>query len=394
LAKMASLKITSRVSQQWLNSSMITFIQCSPYSTGRLTPIRRGTGGRSSFNGIVATVFGASGFLGKNVCNRLGKVGTQIIIPYRGDYYDVHPLKMCGDLGQVLYSPFNLKDEESLRKAMKHSNLVINMIGREWETRNFTFDDIYNKGPRAIARIAKECGVERMIHVSSLNANEDPDPMILKEGSGYLTAKALGELAVREEFPEAVILRPSDMYGQGDRFMTHYASFWRRQFRFLPLWHKGEQTYKQPVFVSDVAQGILNIARDPSTNGKIYQAIGPKRYQLGELVDYLFRVMRKDKTWGYVRYDMRYDPIFALKVRLTNLLPGHPIASLGWDKLERDHTTDAVDSSLPTLEDLGVLLTAIEDQAPWELRPFRALNYYDAELGEFEKPAPAPVVPQ
>jgi len=268
------------------------------------------------------------------------------------------------------------------------------MIGREWETRNFTFDDIYNKGPRAIARIAKECGVERMIHVSCLNANEDPDPMILKEGSGYLTAKALGELAVREEFPEAVILRPSDMYGQGDRFMTHYASFWRRQFRFLPLWHKGEQTYKQPVFVSDVAQGILNIARDPSTNGKIYQAIGPKRYQLGELVDYLFRVMRKDKTWGYVRYDMRYDPIFALKVRLTNLLPGHPIASLGWDKLERDHTTDAVDSSLPTLEDLGVLLTAIEDQAPWELRPFRALNYYDAELGEFEKPAPAPVVPQ
>ena len=77
----------------------------SKYSTKAppksLSAMRRGTGGRSSFNGIVATVFGASGFLGKAVCNKLGKVGTQIIIPYRGDYYDVHPLKMCGDLGQV-----------------------------------------------------------------------------------------------------------------------------------------------------------------------------------------------------------------------------------------------------------------------------------------------------
>ena len=58
----------------------------------------------------------------------------------------------------------------------------------------------------------------------------------------------------------------------------------------------------------------------------------------------------------------------------------------------QDHTTDVVDSSLPTLEDLGVVLTALEDQAPWELRPYRALNYYDEELGEFEKLAPAPVV--
>ena len=52
-----------------------------------------------------------------------------------------------------------------------------------------------------------------------------------------------------------------------------------------------------------------------------------------------------------------------------------------------------VDNSLPTLEDLGVILTALEDQAAWELRPYRALNYYDEQLGEFVKPAPAPVVP-
>lgn len=147
---------------------MITFVQCSSYSTGRLTPIRRGTGGRSSFNGIVATVFGASGLVGKAVCNRLGKVGTQMIIPYRGDYYDVQPLKMCGDLGQVLFSPYYLKDEESLRKAMKHSNLVINMIGREWETRNFSFDDIYVKGIQALWLSGHDVHLSLIIQVPGL----------------------------------------------------------------------------------------------------------------------------------------------------------------------------------------------------------------------------------
>ena len=99
----------------------------------------------------------------------------------------------------------------------------------------------------------------------------------------------LGELAVREEFPEAVILRPSDMYGQGDRFLSYYAAFWRRQFRMVPLWHKGELTFKQPVFVSDVAQGILNIARDPSISGKTYQAIGYDsiRETNGNLLDFI-----------------------------------------------------------------------------------------------------------
>lgn len=84
----------------------------------------------------------------------------------------------------------------------------------------------------------------------------------------------LGERAVREEFPEAVILRPSDIYGSRDRFLTYYASFWRRQGPGMPLWKKGEETVKQPVFVSDVAQGILNAARNVDTNGQTYLAVG------------------------------------------------------------------------------------------------------------------------
>lgn len=181
----------------------VVAISCNPSRTyasgceddyGNLSLYKRGTGGRSSFNGVVATVFGCTGFLGRYVCNRLGKIGTQLILPYRGDNYDPMRLKVVGDLGQVFFHPYHLNDEESIRKVVKYSNVVINLVGRDWETRNFKFNDVLVDGARRLARIAKESGVERFIHVSALNASENPERVILKDGSKFLKCKALGEL--------------------------------------------------------------------------------------------------------------------------------------------------------------------------------------------------------
>lgn len=174
-------------------------------------------------------------------------------------------------------------------------------------------------------------------------------------------------MAVREEFPDVTIIRPADIYGQEDRFLRVYSHLWRRQGRAVPLWYKGERTFKQPVYVSDVAQSIVNAAKDPDSIGKIYQAIGPRRYQLSELVDWFHRVMRKDRNWGYWRYDLRWDPTFMLKAKLSKFIcPSHPVADLHPERLEREFVTDLVDESIPTLEDLGVNLTKMEDQVSKE----------------------------
>lgn len=84
-------------------------------------------------------------------------------------------LKLVGDLGQVLFHPFDLRDEDSILKCIKYSNVVVNLIGRDWETKNFKFNDVHVNGARTLARLCKESGVERFIHVSSLNASPYPE---------------------------------------------------------------------------------------------------------------------------------------------------------------------------------------------------------------------------
>lgn len=346
-----------------------------------LPALKRGRGGRSSFSGIVATVFGASGFVGRYVCNRLGKIGSQIIIPYRGDPYEVERLRLCGDLGQVLFFPFFLSDEESCRKVMKYSNVVINLIGREWETKNYDFDAVHVKGARQIARLARESGVEKLIHFSSLNASPKPQPIWNKQGSKFLRSKYAGEVAVREEFPEAIIFRPADIFGSEDRFLRYYANFWRRAHGTVPLWKKGDATIKQPVFVQDVAQGVIEAIKNPDAVGQTYQIVGPERYYLGDLVDYFYRVLR----FRNVKRS-HLTPLFRMKAAIMGLAPAEPLYNP--HKLEKEFVTDTLNLDLPTLEDLGVKLTRIEDRAPWELKPYRQGMYYEEYLGEFPDPAP------
>lgn len=114
--------------------------------------MKRGTGGRSSFNGMVVTILGSTGFLGPYVANKFGKIGSQMICGYRGDFYPAMRLKPCGDLGQVLFHFYELNDEKSIREAVKYSNVVVNLVGRAWETKNFKFNDVHVDGARRIAR--------------------------------------------------------------------------------------------------------------------------------------------------------------------------------------------------------------------------------------------------
>lgn len=360
-----------------------------------LAAMKKGRGGRSSFSGDVVTVFGSNGFLGRGVCNRLGKNGSQMILPYRGDHYKMMRLKVCGDLGQVLFCPFELMDEDSIRRAVDKSSIVINLIGRAWETKNFSYEDINIEGPATLARVCKESGVKRFIHMSSINAREQPDVAFLPGGSKWLKTKWQGERAVMAEFPEATIFRASEIYGQADDFLAYYLSRYRQnQNRGVPLFTKGELVVKQPVWMSDVVSGIMASLHDPEAIGTTYEAIGPERLTLAEFIDYVYRVSgRTEEEWRLHRTELMTDPLSFVKAYLFDKIGlGQYSMNMGAsiDKLERTSISDESEG-LPNLTDLGVKLHTLEDKIPWEVAPWDYMGYYEYELGERQE-VPAPKI--
>ncbi|UYV78430.1 NDUFA9 [Cordylochernes scorpioides] len=285
----------------------------------------------------------------------------------------------------VVSQPFHLRDEESLYKVMKYSNVVINIINKPQETPNFTYNDVHVEGSRKIARIAKECGVKRLIHCSIMNASPDPPAVIMPKGSDYIRSKWYGEQAVLEEFPEATIFRPCWSYGLERGLFAYYMSRWRRFHYTIYLWNKGKGIYKYPLFVSDLAQGIVNASLDPSSAGKIYQAMGPHRYELNEMVNYIFNLVVHPYQipMAYSIKDLRraYHYWMIVKMHETVSTRGGVVS---WDKLEVEHSTEEYDPNLPTLLDLGVKLTSIEDRFMFESKFYRPWVGYEPEFGEID----------
>ncbi|KAJ8002752.1 hypothetical protein DPEC_G00162210 [Dallia pectoralis] len=333
--------------------------------------IPRGKGGRSSSSGVAATVFGATGFLGRYVVNRLGRMGSQIVIPHRCDQYDLMYLRPMGDLGQIIFMEWDARNKDSIRDALAHSNVVINLVGREWETRNFPFEETYVGIPQRIAKASREAGITKLVHVSHLNAD-------IRSSSKYLRNKAVGELAVRDEFPDAIIMKPSEMFGREDRFLNHFANM--RWFgSAVPLISLGKKTVKQPIHVVDVAKAIINAIKDPDANGKTYALVGPHRYLLHDLVEYVYAVAHRP----FVPYPLP-RPLYHLVARFFAMNPFEPWTTP--DKVDRLHATDMKYPGLPGLEDLGIVPVSVEQKAIEVLRRHRRFRFLDAEL-EDTKPA-------
>lgn len=306
-----------------------------PANTGLLASIKKGPGGRSSFSGNVITVFGGTGLHGQYVINRLAKHGAQLVVPYRCDPYDVRHLKILGDLGQILYFPFELTDEDSIRKAVKYSNVVINMIGKDFETTNYPFEKVHVEGAQRLARISRQMGVERFIHFSALNASHKPQEYYVKGGSRFLKSKAAGEDAVRSEFSNAVVVRPAAIYSWWDRFHMSYLHF-QRDFRTIgsSVYKRGKDTYKMPVYMADVSNGIQKIVEDPTWDGQTIEFVGPYSYQLYDLV-YFMRWLTG--RWpNELIYDSRFDALNYLQTSwntwLGRRMKWHP--RFNWEQRE------------------------------------------------------------
>lgn len=218
--------------------------------------LTRGHGGRASVSGVTASVFGGTGFLGRYVVNALGRIGSQVITPYRGDELESRRLRLMGDLGQIVPMPFELRDAASVGRAVAPSSVVINLMGKAYPTRYYSLEQAHVDGARALARAAAEAGAAHFVHVSTVR----PPPSAVADRSEWFRTKAAGEVAVREEFPAATIVRVTEMFGSEDRFLTRMGE-WAAKYRAVFMAGAGDSPV-QPVHVRDVAAAVATAARD------------------------------------------------------------------------------------------------------------------------------------
>lgn len=223
----------------------------------------------------LAVVFGGSGFVGRYSVRALAKSGWRVRAACRRPDLAGY-LQPLGTVGQIMPVQANLRFAGSVARATAGTDCVINAVGVLASSGAQTFDSLHVEGARAVAKAARESNVKRLIHISAIGAD-------LTSNARYAKSKAEGERAVLEEFPDAIILRPSIVFGPEDEFFNRFASL-ARMSPFLPLIGGGKTKF-QPVFVGDLAAAIEAAAHGAGKPGTVYEIGGPAVFSFRELLE-------------------------------------------------------------------------------------------------------------
>jgi NADH dehydrogenase len=265
-----------------------------------------------------------------------------------------------GDVGQVEALNVAIDDEALLPAFLAGSSAVVNCVGILRESGSQTFERVHHTGPARLARLARDAGVERFVHISAIGA----DP---RSASAYARTKAAGETAIRDAFPTVTILRPSVVFGPEDQFFNRFAAMATIS-PVLPLIGGGETRF-QPVYVGDVADAVIKCLGDPATAGRIYELGGPKIYTFRALLELLLQEIRRKRLF----IDLPFG-IAELQARLMAILPNPPITSDQVELLRRDNITSP---GALTLSSLGISPTPVEVIVPTYLDRYRRGGWYE-----------------
>ena len=304
-------------------------------------------------------VLGGSGFIGRYIVQRLAARGDVIPVGCR-HAEEAKFLKPLGDVGQIATLNLTIGDEQILPAFLAGNDALVNCVGILRESGSQTFDRVHHTGPARLARLAREAGIERFVHISAIGA----DP---RSSSAYARTKAAGEAAVRDAFPTVTILRPSVVFGAEDQFFNRFAAMATIS-PVLPL-IGGGQTRFQPVYVGDVADAVVKCLDDPTTAGRTYELGGPKVYTFRELIELMLAEIRRKR----LLVDLPFG-LAAMQARLMSILPNPPLTPDQVELLKRDNV---VSSGALTLAALGIAPTAVEGVLPSYLDRFRRGGWYE-----------------
>ncbi len=307
----------------------------------------------------LVTIYGGSGFVGRYIARRMAKAGWRVRVAVRRPNEAMF-VKPYGVVGQVEPVLCNIRDDASVRQVMQGADVVVNCVGILAPTAKNTFDAVQHEGAERIARIAAEQGVDRMVHISAIGADMDA-------ASDYSRTKALGEEGVLQHMPNAVILRPSIIFGDEDEFFNRFATMARTS-PAIPV--VGADTKFQPVYVDDVAAAAEKAIKGDAAPG-VYELGGPDVDTFRELMQQMLDVIQRRRM--IVGLPMFVGRIMGFGFDMANKLSlGLIPAAITRDQVKNLAVDNIVSGDHPGLADLGIKPTSLEAVLPdylWRFRP-------------------------
>jgi uncharacterized protein YbjT (DUF2867 family) len=314
----------------------------------------------------LVTIFGGSGFLGRNVVRALCKRDYRIRIAVRRPELAYH-LQPAGKVGQIHAVQANVRYPASVQAAMRDSSIVVNLVGILTEGGGQTFDAVQARGAETIAKVAQAVGA-RMVHVSAIGADD-------RSPSRYAQAKAAGEKAVLAAAPSATILRPSLMFGPEDQFTNRFAGL-ARMSPVLPL--IGGDTRMQPAYVGDVADAVADAVDGKTKPGATYELGGPEVLTMREIMQLIFKMTDRHRTLLSLPFGLaRFQAFFLQFAPGAFKLTPDQVELLKTDNV----VSDAAKAAGLTLPGLGITPDSMEAVCPqylWRFRPMGQFQRKDA----------------
>ena len=307
----------------------------------------------------IATILGGGGFIGRYLVRKMTEKNYQCIIPTRNAYLKGY-LKTQAPPGAIEFIDFNLKDFSQIEKAIKNSDIVINLVGILFENSKQKFTNIHSYLPGLIASHCSESEVKKFIHVSAIGANANSE-------SDYQKSKFAGEQKALNNFKNTVIIRPSVVCGTEDNFTNLFAKL--SVAPIIPVVKTGYNF--QPILVNDVATAIVKAIEVKKNEGKIYEIGGPKVISFGDMIKSILNIIKKKRF--VIDLPM---PLAKIQASLFSLMP-KPLLTRDQCKILNE-ADNIVSGDQLTLEDLNIKPDDVEQAMSKWLWRFR-------DGGEFAK---------
>eukprot|EP01061_Rhynchopus_euleeides_P006010 TRINITY_DN15092_c0_g1_i2.p1 TRINITY_DN15092_c0_g1~~TRINITY_DN15092_c0_g1_i2.p1 ORF type:complete len:367 (+),score=101.12 TRINITY_DN15092_c0_g1_i2:126-1226(+) len=272
--------------------------------------------------GQVTTVFGNYGVVGQGICTGLAKSGSILIQPYRRSNTDFRQSQLTTQ-DPMNFHPVmtDFTKPAQIRAVVEPADHVVVSIGRHmpsnsilrWRDLKWGYDAVHRMLPVEIAKHCKETGKETMVFISRIGAHVDSESQILR-------ALGRAEVEIREIMPEAIIIRPSDVFSlQGSMYVDLFRNTARRMYwRSLPIYPEMLARRSQPVFNADIGIAVATALRDPTMWGKTFELGGRQVLSFGEITEFVARQCKSSveyinmpypvaKLYGQIRSAVTWD---------------------------------------------------------------------------------------